>query len=102
MSRTLNLSKTCVELEATRQTVRRHLTDLEAIKGEKLFRVEDRQYYLTPFGHVSIDGAKFVLRSLDIRSGQSPLTRQISDGLETSQFVDADGRKFFSQHHPVS
>ena len=43
MSKNLNLSKTCEELGATRQTVRRHITDLEAIRGELLFEVVDRQ-----------------------------------------------------------
>lgn len=102
MSRTLNLSKTCQELGATRQTVRRHITDLEAIKGEKLFKVEDRQYHLTPFGRASIDGAKAILLNLDTWSGQSPLTKEFSEGLEKSRYVDDDGRAFFSQQHPVS
>jgi len=102
MSRNLNLSKTCQELGATRQTVRRHITDLERIKGEPLFQVADRQYHLTPFGQASLDGAKSLLLHLDTWSGQSSLTKNFTDGLESSRFVDADGREFFSQQHPVS
>lgn len=102
MSRTLNLTKACEELGATRQTVRRHIADLEAIKGEKLFKVEDRQYQLTPYGQASIDSAKSILLNLDTWAGQSPLTRQFSAGLEKSRFIDAEGRVFYSQQHPVS
>lgn len=102
MSRNLNLSKACQELGATRQTVRRHLTDLEQIKGEQLFKVEDRQYHLTPFGQASLDGAKALLLQLDTWSGQSSLTKNFSEGLESSRYVDAEGREFFSQQHPVS
>lgn len=102
MSRNLNLSKTCEELGATRQTVRRHLTDLERIKGEQLFKVEDRQYHLTPLGQASLDGAKAILLQLDTWSGQSSLTKKFNEGLESSRYVDADGRAFHSQQHPVS
>ena len=102
MSRNLNLSKTCQELGATRQTVRRHLTDLERIKGEPLFEVTDRQYQLTPFGHSSLDSAKSLLLHLDTWSGQSSLKKNFSDGLESSCYTDAEGREFFSQQHPVS
>ncbi|MEM6888562.1 MAG: LysR family transcriptional regulator [Pseudomonadota bacterium] len=102
LSRTLNLTKTCDELGATRQTVRRYITDLEAIKGEALFKVEDRQYQLTPFGKASIADAKSILRQLDSWSGQSSLTRQSSQWLENSRYVDAQGREYFSQQHAIS
>ncbi|MEM1065998.1 MAG: LysR family transcriptional regulator [Pseudomonadota bacterium] len=101
MSRNLNLSKTCEELGATRQTVRRHITDLERIKGETLFTVEDRRYRLTPEGEASLDGAKAILLELDTWAGQSALKKQFSRGLEFSRYVDADGREFLSQQQPV-
>ena len=102
MSRNLNLSKTCQELGATRQTVRRHISDLERIKGEQLFKVVDRQYYLTPLGQASLEGAKSILLHLDTWSGRSSLKKKFSQGLEASRYVDADGREFFSQQQPVS
>jgi len=102
MSRTLNLSKTCEELGATRQTVRRHLTDLESIKRERLFEVVDRQYRLTAHGAASLEGAKSLLLHLDTWSGQSTLSKEFSGGLESSRYVDGDGKEFFSQQHPVS
>lgn len=102
MSRNLNLSKTCDELGATRQTVRRHITDLERIKGEQLFKVEERQYHLTAAGQACLDGAKSILLQLDTWAGQSSLSKNVSGGLESSRYVDADGRAFLSQQHPVS
>ena len=102
MSRTLNLSKTCQELGATRQTVRRHLTDLERIRGEQLFEVSDRQYRLTSSGRECLDGAKNLLLQLDSWAGQSKLKKNVHRGLESSSYTDADGREFFSQQHPVS
>jgi hypothetical protein len=102
MSRNLNLSKTCQELGATRQTVRRHLTDLERIMGKPLFWVTNRQYQQTPFGKVSLDGAKSLLLQFDTWSGQSSLTKNFAQGLESSRYVDPDGREVFSQQHSVS
>lgn len=102
MSRNLNLSKTCQELGATRQTVRRHLTDLEGIKGEQLFEVTDRQYRLTSYGLASLDDAKSLLLHLDTWAGQSSLKKNSSSGLEQLQYTDSDGRAYHSQQHPVS
>jgi len=102
MSRNLNLSKTCKELGATRQTVRRHISDLERIKGVQLFEVTDRQYHLTSLGQANLEGAKSLLLQLDIWSGQSSLRKNLSGGLESSRYIDDDGLEFFSQQHPVS
>jgi len=102
MSRNLNLSKTCQELGATRQTVRRHISDLERIKGEQLFEVASRQYHLTPLGQASLEGAKSILLQMDTWSGRSSLRKNVSGGVESSQYIDDEGLEFFSQQHPVS
>ena len=102
MSRNLNVSRTCQELGATRQTVRRHLSDLERIKGERLFEVADRQYHLTPLGKASLDEAQSILMQLDTWAGQSSLSKSFSGGLESSRYTDEDGKEFLSQQHPVS
>jgi hypothetical protein len=102
LSRTLNLTKTCKELNATRQTVRRHINELEAIKGGKLFEVDERQYRLTELGKESLSDAAGILRNLDSWSGHSRFSRQSSKYLETSRYCDTDGREFLSQQHPVS
>jgi hypothetical protein len=102
LSETLNLSRACKELNATRQTVRRHITELEEIKGGKLFRVVDRQYQLTTLGSASLERAKSILRDVDAWSGQSALTKQSLDGMESSRYASGDGRIFYSQQHPIS
>ena len=50
LAKTLNLSHAVSELNSTRQTVRRHIAQLEAVKGETLFTLESRQYHLTEAG----------------------------------------------------
>jgi len=102
LSKKLNLSKACSELGTTRQTVRRHITDLEAILGEKLFEVVDRQYQLTTFAHDSLDEAKTLIMQLDTWAGQSALKKNTSGGLEKLQYTDSEGRVYYSQQHPVS
>ncbi|MDJ0612853.1 MAG: LysR family transcriptional regulator [Rhizobiaceae bacterium] len=62
---TLNISKAVVQLGFTRQTIRRHLDDLEEISGGPLFEVRNRQYHLTTNGEKRIAGAKELLSSLD-------------------------------------
>jgi hypothetical protein len=101
LSECLNLSKTCEILGATRQTVRRHITDLEAIKGTPLFFVENRQYALTPFGKASVEDAKFILRQVETWSGQSKLTKNSALWLENNEYTDPSGRVFYSQQHPI-
>ncbi|SEP82040.1 helix-turn-helix domain-containing protein [Thalassovita taeanensis] len=58
---TLNLSRAVEKLSSTRQTVRRHISILEQIKGEALFEVEDRQYHLTDAGRRSVREAEDIL-----------------------------------------
>jgi hypothetical protein len=102
LSRHLNLSRACNELGTTRQTVRRHITDLEAIFGKQLFKVVDRQYEQTASGHELLDDAKSLLLRLDTWSGLSSFKKNTSGGLEKLQFTDTDGNVFHSQQHPVS
>ena len=102
LSRLLNLSLACRELNATRQTVRRHINDLENILGQQLFKTVDRQYTLTPFGSDMLEGAQSLLIQIDAWSGQSNLARQPSSGLESQKYTDDDGRVYYSQQHPVS
>ncbi len=61
LARTLNLSKAVRELGSTRQTVRRHIKLLEEQKGEALFRLEERQYYLTEAGKNCLQEAEDLL-----------------------------------------
>lgn len=101
LGKSLNLTKTCEKLGVTRQTVRRHINDLEGIKGKALFSVENREYSLTPFGKALIVDAEIILRQLQAWSGQSRLTRRSYNWLEAAQYLDSCGREFFSQQHPI-
>ncbi|MGJ5619512.1 LysR family transcriptional regulator [Sulfitobacter sp. MF3-043] len=101
LSKTLNLTKACDELKTTRQTVRRHINDLERIKGQPLFVVENREYSMTPFGKASVADAETILRHIETWSGQSQVTKQSSQWLEVSSYLDPDGREFFSQQQPM-
>lgn len=62
---TLNISKAVEQLGFTRQTIRRHLDDLEVITGGPLFEVRNRQYHLTDLGEQRISGARELASSLD-------------------------------------
>ena len=61
LARTLNLSHAVSELHSTRQTVRRHIAQLEVLRGEALFRVTDRRYELTDAGDAALPEAQEIL-----------------------------------------
>lgn len=102
MGETLNLAITAEHLGLTRQTVRRHINDLETIKGARLFVLDRQSYTLTDFGHASLHGARALLRQRDQWCRETPNFGEISHYLEGSKFTDTDGRVFASQQHPVS
>ncbi|MEW9918440.1 LysR family transcriptional regulator [Marimonas sp. MJW-29] len=61
LASTLNLSHAVHELNSTRQTVRRHISHLEACMGAPLFVVEDRRYQLSALGESMLPSAKDIL-----------------------------------------
>ncbi|WP_299652441.1 LysR family transcriptional regulator [uncultured Tateyamaria sp.] len=61
LAQTLNLSHAVTELNSTRQTVRRHISQLEALRGEELFRTKDRRYELTEAGEAALPEARELL-----------------------------------------
>jgi len=61
LARTLNLSHAVAELNSTRQTVRRHISQLEELRQEKLFYIKDRRYELTEAGEAALPEAKELL-----------------------------------------
>lgn len=98
----LNLTRASETLKVTRQTVRRHITDLEEIKGEKLFTLHRHEYSLTQFGAESIPEAKSILRQIEGWSGSTNLARRSAKFLESAEYTDSDGRRFYSQQHSIS
>lgn len=99
LAATLNLSHAVKELGSTRQTVRRHIAQLEEVKGVKLFNVVDRQYYLTEEGKRALPEAKDILSRSQfwLKGG----VRDI-DGLQRLQHIAPSGWSFFQQRRPIS
>ncbi|MDW4500527.1 LysR family transcriptional regulator [Sulfitobacter sp. D35] len=98
LARTLNLSHAVKELGSTRQTVRRHITQLEEAKGTPLFIVEDRQYRLTDAGEKALPEALNILAL-----GNSWLSGHLQNyqGLPLVQKTHSDGWSFWQQQRPI-
>ena len=98
LASTLNLSHAVRELGSTRQTVRRHISQLEDIKGGALFEVNDRQYKLTALGDTVLPEAQDLLaRANTWVNGDYSLV----DGLQYLRNA-TEGWSLFQQQHPVS
>ena len=61
LAQTLNLSQAVEQLCSTRQTVRRHIAQLEEAMGGKLFEVHQRQYCLTDLGARALKPSRLLL-----------------------------------------
>ncbi len=99
VAETLNITKAVDQLGFTRQTIRRHLDDLEAITGEKLFDTKNRQYQLTTAGQDCLAGAKELLAAIHAwaEGNFSP-----SSGLQKFAFQATDSHYFYhSQQHSL-
>ncbi|MCX7558662.1 LysR family transcriptional regulator [Sulfitobacter sp. F26204] len=78
LASTLNLSHAVKDLGSTRQTVRRHILQLEASMGAPLFLIEDRRYHLTSLGESVLPDAKDILARGSLwLSGQSRSVGQL-------------------------
>lgn len=102
LSETLNLTDASDRLSATRQTVRRHITDLENILGAPLFALERQRYSLTHRGAASLASAKLVLQQVDQWARNAAQAGSSSLFLDRAKFTDSAGRTHFSQQHPIS
>jgi len=98
LANNLNLSHTVNELSSTRQTVRRHIQQLEEIKGGDLFQVVDRQYFLTPLGDSVLPEAQDLLaRALGWAHGNSSLI----NGLQYINYQAPNGWSLYQQQQPI-
>ncbi len=102
LGRTLNLTKTVSELAVSRQTVRRHISTLEEIKGTAFFEVRDRHYTLTEAGKRAVGEAEKVLAQAESWLDGQPLQGEAASGMDCSRFHDDEGRDFYAQQHPLS
>ncbi|MFC6639418.1 helix-turn-helix domain-containing protein [Sulfitobacter sediminilitoris] len=97
LAATLNLSHAVKDLGSTRQTVRRHISHLEASMGEPLFQVEDRRYQLSPLGKAVLPSAKDILaRGVLWLNGQSRSVGQLQQ-----LHASADDWDFYQQQQPL-
>ncbi|MEM9278921.1 MAG: hypothetical protein AAGA76_10125, partial [Pseudomonadota bacterium] len=85
------------ELGQTRQTIRRHITELETIKGKKLFNTENRHYELTEDGHTELASAETLLERLESWLDKE---YELVEGLPRIHFDDSEG-EFWAQRYPT-
>ena len=98
LAKHLNLSHAVAELNSTRQTVRRHIAQLEEMKGGDLFLLKDRQYALTDLGQKVLPEAEdLIARAEGWMRGHS----SIVNGLQRLQFTAPDGWFLHQQQHPL-
>lgn len=98
LARHLNLSRAVAELNSTRQTVRRHISQLEEMKGGALFSLKDRQYTLTDLGERILPEARDLLARAE---GWAAGNYAQINGLQYLENTSSDGTSFFQQQHPI-
>lgn len=99
LARTLNLSQAVEELGSTRQTVRRHIAQLEEAMGFDLFEVHQRRYFLTKAGERALAPAQVLLdQSLIWYGGQFENVR----GMRGFSHIDDTGWGYHQQQLPIS
>ncbi len=101
LARTLNLSKTVETLGVTRQTVRRHVNGLEALKGVKFFEIEDRRYGLTAAGMKSAQEAEEVLARADTWLNGQHQNADYVAGMAHQEYSDRAGTTYIAQQHAL-
>jgi hypothetical protein len=98
LARTLNLSHAVKELNSTRQTVRRHITQLEEMKQGQLFSIVNRQYMLSDLGRVILPEAEDLLSQAS--AWVSGAAKQV-DGLQYLRLEEKDWF-YYQQQQPIS
>lgn len=102
LARTLNLSKTVDVLGTTRQTVRRHISLLEEVKGETLLRMQSQRYVLTEAGADCLADAEAIMANVDDWVASRRLTTIGQRELAYASFRDEATQEFHAQQHPLS
>jgi biotin operon repressor len=99
LANTLNLSHAVAELNSTRQTVRRHIQQLEDAMGAPLFEIDARRYTLTQNGVDALPAARDILaRGKLWIEGKS----RHMQGLQRLSYEDKTGWSFYQQQQPLS
>ena len=98
LAKTLNLSHAIIELNSTRQTLRRHIALLEELRGGALFEVIDRRYSLSPLGKAILPEAQNIV---DLSTAWLNGEAEQIGGLQVLRNERPDGGFFYQQQHPV-
>lgn len=98
LAETLNLSKTTDDLQITRQSVRRHVDQLEELSGTPLFTHEHNQYGLTPAGTRWMSEISTLMGQFDILFGTSS---RMVNGMPSVKITISDEHRFYAQQHPI-
>ncbi len=99
LARTLNLSQAVEQLGSTRQTVRRHINQLEEAMQVRLFDVQQRRYTLTPEGTRAVAPAQMLLDQGEVwfRGAFDSV-----GGMLRFSHNDPRGWKYHQQEQPMS
>lgn len=99
VAKTLNVSQAVKELNFSRQTTARHISDLEEILGYSLFNITNRKYTLTQKGedfllHVELllEQTRFLLEETSAHNHSLPAVRE----------QITEDQWFFAQRHPFT
>jgi len=95
LAETLNMSKASQELDTTRQTIMRHVADLQSIKGQTFFDETSKKYKLTEAGTKAFNEARLVLQRADRWLGNNP---ELSENFATEMFTGKDEYLLIQEH----
>ena len=101
LARTLNLSKTVETLGSTRQTVRRHIKQLEELKGARLLELREQRYFLTEAGSACLTDAESVLANVNSWIAGKNVRSRDTDGLSYETYSNGADLDFHCQQHPL-
>jgi len=99
VARTLNIARAKDELRLTRQTVTRHIHNLEELLGHKLFEQKNRQIILTNKGSELLIPTDLLLNQTSFLFRKSTM---ISNGLSAVKAQIADDHWFYAQRHKIT
>lgn len=98
LGETQNLSHSVTELGISRQTIRRHVREIERLKGGNLFEESDRQYRPTPKGAQALAEATKLLEYSRAWLDHRPTG---SYGLLNTEIEICDDSWVYAQQHPL-
>lgn len=98
LAKLLNLSHAVKALSLTRSTVRRHIEELQALRGAKLFTVNNHRYSLTDEGILALFEAEQILR---LANAWARTDTKLIDGLMAVNFFAGPDVPYYAQQHSI-